>query len=119
MISIAVISPDSNFQQLYKILLKSEALPSYSAKTQETGLTIIKNYQPNIVVIDSNMDNESYEIIEKIRTNKDIDKKTHIIYLISSEDTDSIEKTKLKIDNVFSKNTTTPKEVLEKIKDLI
>lgn len=119
MIQVTLISPSSTLSQLYKILLGQESIPFSHAKTTENATNLIKNKQPEIVVIDSDIESEPYELIGFLRDQK-WGQDCSIIYLTDFDPEPFFVKTKqLKVSGAFDKSKTRPSEIIAKIKELI
>jgi DNA-binding response OmpR family regulator len=119
-IKIAIIEDDIAIVQMYKTKFESEGYSVETAGDGFTGLDLISAFEPDIVLLDLMMPNmNGLDMLQKLR-NQPGGHDTKVVVLTNMGDTESATKVfKMSADDYIVKAEMTPKEVAERVKNLL
>lgn len=114
---IAIIEDDQPIRELYRMKFESDGYHVSVAKDGSEGMTLVKEFDPHVVLLDIMMPYVSgYKIIEYL------DAKTHtphIIVLTNLFPDDVAKKVPKSVNDIFMKVETTPEVVAERVAQLL
>jgi len=117
---IAIIEDDVAISQMYRLKFESEGFAVQTAENGELGLTLIKDFQPNIVLLDIQMPVlDGAEALARLRKEpwgKDI---PVIILTNVGEEEAPHELEHLNVHSYIVKAELTPRQVTERVKDIL
>lgn len=117
---IAIIEDDVAISQMYRLKFESEGFTVQTAENGELGLTLIKDFQPNIVLLDIQMPVlDGAEALARLRKEpwgKDI---PVIILTNVGEEEAPHELEHLNVHSYIVKAELTPRQVTERVKDIL
>ena len=103
-IKIAVIEDNQTNIDLIRYQLKVEDFEVFIEKTGKTGMTMIKNQEPDLVLLDVGLpDIDGFELCQKLRSDQTTKDYPIIMLTARSEDSDRIEALKLGADDYITK----------------
>ena len=103
-IKIAVIEDNQTNIDLIRYQLKVEDFEVFIEKTGKTGMTMIKNQEPDLVLLDVGLpDIDGFELCQKLRSDQTTKDYPIIMLTARAEDSDRIEGLKLGADDYITK----------------
>lgn len=103
-IKIAVIEDNQTNIDLISYQLKVEDFEVFIEKTGKTGMTMIKNQEPDLVLLDVGLpDIDGFELCQKLRSDQTTKDYPIIMLTARAEDSDRIEGLKLGADDYITK----------------
>lgn len=117
MTKIAIIEDDAAIAQMYRIKFEAEGYQVESAENGKLGLTLLREVQPDITLLDLMMpEMNGDEVLEKMRA-ADWGKKLKVIVLTNmGEDELPMEvRTKYDVLAVIQKADMTPRQVFDRV----
>jgi len=117
---IAIIEDDIAIVQMYRMKFEAEGYEVATAANGEQGLELIQQFQPNVVLLDLMMPvMDGLEMLVKMRQ-QSWGQKLPIIILTNMGESEAPQKIhELGVKNFIVKAEMTPKQVAEKVKELL
>lgn len=117
---IAIIEDDIAIVQMYQMKFEAEGYEVAFAEDGEKGLELIKEFQPNIVLLDLMMPiMDGEEVLKKLRKEK-WGKEMKVIILTNMGESEAPKgMDKLGVEEYIVKSDLTPKEVAAKVKQTL
>lgn len=116
MLKIAVIEDEKAIRDMYQMKLTSTGFNAKGAQDGNEGLKLIKDFQPDLVLLDLKMPTLSgQELLKKLRADGN---NTPVIVLTNiSQSEASMDLRYLKVEKYIVKAHTTPSQVVEEVKN--
>lgn len=120
MIRIAIIEDDPTISQMYRMKFETEGFNVRMAKDGEVGVSIVKSFKPDIILLDLQMpEMDGIEALSLIRANKD-SKNTPVVVLTNlGEEEAPADLRSLGIHSYIVKANYTPRQVVAHVKAVI
>lgn len=120
MTKIALIEDNAVISQMYRMKFESEGFEVKLAINGEDGVALVKDFQPDIILLDMQMPiMNGAEALKKIR-NLDTAKDTPVIVLTNlGEEEAPKDLNKLSINSYIVKANLTPSQVVKKVKETL
>lgn len=117
---IAIVEDDAAIAQMYRMKFESEGYDVGVAENGVIGLELIKEYNPDIILLDLMMpEMNGDEMLTKMRS-EDWGKDTPVLILTNlGKEEAPIELKKLNVHSYIVKAEMTPKQVAEKVKEVL
>ena len=117
---IALIEDDIAIVQMYRTKFENEGYQVETAGDGETGLRLIEEFKPDVVLLDLMMPNmNGMEMLSRVRGTTE-GRQLKVIVLTNMGDTETATKVyKMAADDYIVKAEMTPKEVAERVKTLL
>lgn len=117
---IALIEDDMAIVQMYRLKFEADGYEVNTASDGLTGLKLIKDFAPDVALLDLMMPNMSgLEVLAQLRKDP-ATKNLKVVVLTNMGDAETAEQVyKLKADDYIIKAEMTPKEVSAKVKKLL
>jgi len=119
-VKVAIIEDDMAIVQMYRTKFETEGYDVATAPDGATGLQLIEQFQPDIVLLDLMMPNmNGLDMLKQLRgTARGRDAK--VVVLTNMGDTETATKVyKMAADDYIVKAEMTPKQVAERVKELL
>ncbi len=119
-IKVAIIEDDVAISQMYRTKFETEGYDVATAPDGEAGLELIDSFQPDIVLLDLMMPNmNGLDMLAKLRSQPN-GRDAKVVVLTNMGDTETATKVyKMAADDYIVKAEMTPKQVAERIKNLL
>jgi len=119
-IKVAIIEDDIAIVQMYRTKFESEGYEVETAGDGRTGLDLIESFDPNIILLDLMMPNMSgLDMLQQLR-GKPGGREAKVVVLTNMGDTETATRVyKMAADDYIVKAEMTPKQVAERVKDLL
>lgn len=113
---IAVIEDEKNILDMYLMKFRSSGFNAMGAEDGEEGLKLIKDFKPDLILLDLRMPKLSgQELLKKLRSEED---NTPVIVLTNiSQNEAHLDLRFLKVEKYIVKAYTTPSQVVEEVKN--
>ena len=117
---IAIIEDDVAISQMYRLKFESEGFAVQTAENGELGLKLIKDFQPNIILLDIQMPVlDGAAALARLRK-EPWGKNTPVIILTNvGEEEAPHELERLNVHSYIVKAELTPRQVTERVKDIL
>jgi len=120
MTKIAIIEDDSAIHQMYRMKFESEGFDVQLAGDGRSGVTLVKNFHPDLVLLDMQMPEvDGLTALREIRSNE-WGKHIPVIILTNLGEEESPKELKsLGINGYIVKAELTPRQVVARVKDVL
>lgn len=117
---IAIVEDDLAIVQMYRAKFESEGYEVETAGDGLTGLQLIEDFKPDVVLLDIMMPNmNGMDMLAKLRTTPE-GREQRVVVLTNMGDTETATKVyKMSANDYIVKAELTPKQVAERIKTLL
>jgi DNA-binding response OmpR family regulator len=117
---IAIIEDDIAIVEMYRTKFEHEGYEVETAGDGKTGMTLIEDYKPDIVLLDLMMPNvNGFDLLSELRRSP-VYGKTKVIVLTNMGDTETATRVyKMTADDFIVKAESTPQQVLERVQSLL
>lgn len=119
-IRVAIIEDDMAIVQMYRTKFENEGYEVATAPDGASGLELIESFKPNIVLLDLMMPNmNGLDMLSKLRSQPG-GREAKVVVLTNMGDTETATRVyKLTADDYIVKAEMTPKQVAERVKNLL
>jgi two-component system alkaline phosphatase synthesis response regulator PhoP len=120
MTKVAIVEDDVDIRGIYEFKLKKEGFDVKTAEDGVEGLELIKNFKPDIILLDIFMPNKNGdEVLDELQ-HFDWAEKIKVIVLTNISENEAPAKLKkLKVDQYIVKAQYTPSEVVDIVKKVL
>lgn len=117
---VAIIEDDMAIVQMYRTKFENEGYQVATAPDGQTGLELIEEYEPDVILLDLMMPNmNGLDMLSKLRAQPG-GRERKVIVLTNMGDTETATRVyKMAADDYIVKAEMTPKEVTERVKSLL
>ena len=120
MTKIAIIEDDPAISQMYRMKLEAEGFSVQLANNGARGVSLVDDYQPDIILLDLAMPEMNGEEALKLIRNRDKSKDTPVIILTNLGEEEAPKTLRnLGIHSYIVKANFTPREVVAQVKDAL
>jgi DNA-binding response OmpR family regulator len=119
-IKVAIIEDDMAIVQMYRTKFENEGYEIATAPDGESGLELLHTYEPDIILLDLMMPNmNGLDMLQKLR-NQPGGRDAKVVVLTNMGDTETATRVyKMAADDYIVKAEMTPKQVAERVKNLL
>ncbi len=118
--SILVVDDEKMFQDIYKTKLIPEGFKVVTASNGKEAILILSGGEIDLILLDLNMPvMDGFKVLQAVKTDSKLSS-IHVIVLSSRGQPEEVEKAlNLGADGYLVKSTAKPKEVVEKVKEIL
>jgi two-component system response regulator MprA len=117
---VAIIEDDMAIVQMYRTKFETEGYDVSTAEDGAAGLELIDSFQPDIILLDLMMPNmNGLDMLQRLRSQPN-GREAKVVVLTNMGDTETATKVyKMAADDYIVKAEMTPKQVAERVKELL
>ncbi len=117
---VAIIEDDMAIVQMYRTKFENEGYDVATASDGGSGLELIESFEPDIILLDLMMPNMTgLDMLSKLR-NQPTGRNAKVVVLTNMGDTETATRVyKMAADDYIVKAEMTPKQVAERVKNLL
>lgn len=117
---IAIIEDDMAISQMYRMKFEADGFEVETAGDGESGLALIKSFQPDVILLDLMMPNmDGKEMLKQLRQAGPA-KQPRVLVLSNINDAETTKAIhEMKADDFIIKSELTPRQVSERVKQLL
>jgi two-component system, OmpR family, response regulator AdeR len=119
-VKVAIIEDDIAIVQMYRTKFENEGYEVATAADGMSGLELLESFEPDIILLDLMMPNmNGLDMLQKLR-NQPGGRDAKVVVLTNMGDTETATKVyKMAADDYIVKAEMTPKQVAERVKNLL
>ena len=117
---IAIIEDDLTISQMYRMKFQSEGFKVGLAGDGETGIDLVKTFEPDAILLDIQMpDTDGIEVLKYIATKPKLRSIPVIVLTNLGKEEVSEELSRYKVHSYMLKADLTPRQVVDRIKQVL